>query len=590
MPSGREITGLNFVDFLNKGRSYVRAYRNKWRPGENGKKGQSRTGEQHHVGALRPDGTVVIGKKFLTKFPAFENKQWKFVDRDLLEIASDAIEPQLVDSEPEIELEPEPTTKHFLAVWALSGLAQNIGILQALEEVFDRAFAQQMMALAQYYLIEKDASAQGFIHWARYRKMSSHVERLTGQRISELYASVTLEKFEQFWARRFECLVERTGADGLRFCAFDSTSIGTFSASICDAEWGKAKQDPELKQVNLLVVADQSSRDVVYAFPYEGSINDVSTYEHVFGRMKALDFDMTKMVLVTDRGYSSNFNANTCITNGGHFLCGYPIAARGDVERFVLSDKGKLLEQPLTYSTVYGLHSASFKSPWSNPNQTTVNVHTHVYRSDELAHLQRTELKKKLITTLDALNRGETIAHNQWPAVKALVRKVIDPNSNPHMQSETMWVPNTQEFDRRYALAGVFALRSNCLSDPIEALRLYRDRNCVETAFRFLKNGINGDRLGITNSSYYGKLLMLMIAVTIRLQVQQRYAQFLETTPAEHHRMPGNSFSLMIKELDEHLVHQRPKTKRWVPDMLSKRKKIWLKEIFGVCEPPRSFF
>lgn len=48
--------------------------------------------------------------------------------------------------------------------------------------------------------------------------------------------------------------------------AFDSTSISTYSNTIEIAEYGHAKQNPELKQVNLFLVCDERSGEAVYAY------------------------------------------------------------------------------------------------------------------------------------------------------------------------------------------------------------------------------------------------------------------------------------------------------------------------------------
>lgn len=58
--------------------------------------------------------------------------------------------------------------------------------------------------------------------------------------------------------------------------AFDSTSISTYSGTILNAEYGKNKQGEELKQMNLCLVADKNAEEVLYAYEYQGSVNDVA--------------------------------------------------------------------------------------------------------------------------------------------------------------------------------------------------------------------------------------------------------------------------------------------------------------------------
>lgn len=104
------------------------------------------------------------------------------------------------------------------------------------------------------------------------------IEPISGQRISELFGRVTRAKVDQFFKARFARLLEaarlareekaKTNPEAINeplTIAFDSTSISTYSSTIEDAEYGKAKANPELKQVNLTLACDQKTGEVLYA-------------------------------------------------------------------------------------------------------------------------------------------------------------------------------------------------------------------------------------------------------------------------------------------------------------------------------------
>lgn len=86
------------------------------------------------------------------------------------------------------------------------------------------------------------------------------VEPIDGQRISELLGRVTRAKVELFFMARFNRLHKvarqireekaKTDPEAINeplTIAFDSTSISTYSSTIEDAEYGKAKDNPDLK-------------------------------------------------------------------------------------------------------------------------------------------------------------------------------------------------------------------------------------------------------------------------------------------------------------------------------------------------------
>ena len=75
----RSISDLNVIARTDKqGRSYVRAYKNVWVPKTDTKPGHSKMTEQHHLGALKPNGRVLISQKFLERYPEFAGVDWYY--------------------------------------------------------------------------------------------------------------------------------------------------------------------------------------------------------------------------------------------------------------------------------------------------------------------------------------------------------------------------------------------------------------------------------------------------------------------------------------------------------------------------------
>ena len=69
MATGQEILHLKLMSYKNKGKTYVRAYRNKWiapipEEAALGKKGRSVPAVQIQVGVIQPSGMVKMSSKF----------------------------------------------------------------------------------------------------------------------------------------------------------------------------------------------------------------------------------------------------------------------------------------------------------------------------------------------------------------------------------------------------------------------------------------------------------------------------------------------------------------------------------------------
>ena len=160
MTTSKDLGNLSFLVFTNRGRRYVRAYRNVWIPQVLDKKGKvlkagySKPKEQHQVGALLDNNRVLVSEKFTNKFPQFLGCDWYFYNRQLVdEETYDKITASQIPSETPQERSdkaatestqadsedtdvPEPTSKSFLPYFALSNLARKCGITNSLTSVF----------------------------------------------------------------------------------------------------------------------------------------------------------------------------------------------------------------------------------------------------------------------------------------------------------------------------------------------------------------------------------------------------------------------------------------------------------------------
>lgn len=139
---------------------------------------------------------------------------------------------------------------------------------------------------------------------------------------------------DNYFKRRYAACKEKTAKrpnsavqsmDSGMLPAFDSTSISTYSNTIEIAEYGHAKQNPELKQVNLLLVCDELTGEAVYAYEYNGSINDKGSMAPILDHMEASGFDLKNVTIVSDRGYKSMLNTQCLLDKGANLIQGLSI-------------------------------------------------------------------------------------------------------------------------------------------------------------------------------------------------------------------------------------------------------------------------
>ena len=154
------------------------------------------------------------------------------------------------------------------------------------------------------------------------------------------------------------------------------------------------------------------------------------------------------------------------------------------------------------------------KETWSNDTpagRLTEKIDLHLYRNMERAVQEARRMKKNAMQLVEILNQGKTVNPDFFKANKRFVLKHRD-----------QYALNINALSEAVELSGCFAIRSNCGLDAFEVLRIYRERNIIEQNFNQLKNWVDGDRLYATQSTYKGKILVFIIAESLRMVMLNR--------------------------------------------------------------------
>lgn len=584
---------FRFSTFRKGDSTYVYGYRNEWDP----EKKQSRIAKRIYVGTLNEiTGRVKLGKKYLSNHPEYEGKTLYFENRTLVERS---------DQDVAAEVEQRETSwasnnLSYAATWALWQFASKNRILHNLQAVFGKQLGTNLLALAIYQLLDGGAM-NGYEDWLPDNWLPVSAP-LSSQRISELLAQVDHGDMVNYFRLRFDRSKENyqkwleeltqnakkkgsaTPPSTLKkmYMALDSTAISTFSMTIEDAAYGHAKQNPELKQINLTLAVDFLNGDVCYAREDEGSITDKSVYKSILAQMKSYGFDLDETVLVTDRGYSSIMNLQSLFNTDVSFVAGVPIVEKG------LKDKFAKFREALCdlafYNSEYDVYCRTIKEDWKQNTEGGSIDRTcfvHLYRFPEIALSQQKQLLKKVDRALDKKRGGRVVDRDDWNFV---ARFITERKEEHDGREKKIWEKNLEALRSWERTAGCFVIRSDWLEDPIEALRIYRRRNIVEVAFRQFKVLNGGDRLYATQTSYMGKLMVHTIAQSLRMaitvQAKRRETQEL--------KLPDNSVEKLLTVLKKVRAVRAPTRSTWVVEPLTKKAQDML-ELLNLPKPPMTF-
>ena len=558
--------------YVRKGHTYVEAYRNEWDP----EKKRSRIAQRKYVGVLdTTTGRVRLGKKYLSENPQYEGKILYYEDKQLVERTPEEVQEEL-DKRVPSPLNDVVSYGASAACWLV---AQQSGMLEDLKKTFGAEVGADLLRLAVYQYLD-GGSMDCFEQWASQHWLPK-ARTFSGQRISEMLSKITHQDITSYLKLRNHRCVEhfnkvKTQAEELkktgprfRYLALDSTALSTYSVTISSAAYGYAKQNPELRQVNFTLGVDYLNGDVCYAYESEGSITDKSVYPHLVMELHHNGYNLQDTVIVTDRGYQSIYNIQRLLDIEINYVCGVPLTEESVKQLFERYKSS--LSNPAFLNGRLKVAARTSKELWEKATDSGplhLSTSLHLYKYPELAAQQAISLHQKIEEVLEKKNSGEKLHSADWSRVR---NYIVENNKN-------VWVKNIKGLEEFLTRAGCFAIRTNCIEDPFECLAVYKQRQIVETAFRQMKVLNGNNRLRCTERTYVGKLLLFVIAQSLRMRM-------LYTVKENEQRLdldlPGDSLDKAMAMLKGIMAIRPPSKAVWAGRPISKKARDIL-ELLGI--------
>lgn len=558
--------------YVRKGHTYVEAYRNEWDP----EKKRSRIAQRKYVGVLdTTTGRVRLGKKYLSENPQYEGKILYYEDKQLVERTPEEVQEEL-DKRVPSPLNEVVSYGASAACWLV---AQQSGMLEDLKKTFGAEVGADLLRLAVYQYLD-GGSMDCFEQWASQHWLPK-ARTFSGQRISEMLSKITHQDITSYLKLRNHRCVEhfnkvKTQAEELkkpgprfRYLALDSTALSTYSVTISSAAYGYAKQNPELRQVNFTLGVDYLNGDVCYAYESEGSITDKSVYPHLMMDLHHNGYNLQDTVIVTDRGYQSIYNIQRLLDIEINYVCGVPLTEESVKQLFERYKSS--LSNPAFLNGRLKVAARTSKELWEKATDSGplhLSTSLHLYKYPELAAQQAISLHQKIEEVLEKKNSGEKL-HS---ADRSRVRNYIVENN------KNVWVKNIKGLEEFLTRAGCFAIRTNCIEDPFECLAVYKQRQIVETAFRQMKVLNGNNRLRCTERTYVGKLLLFVIAQSLRMRMLYPVKENEQRLDLD---LPGDSLDKAMAMLKGIMAIRPPSKAVWAGRPISKKARDIL-ELLGI--------
>ena len=570
----------NFSSYTDKkGRTYIISYYNKW----DSVKKQSRVAKRIHVGRLNTDnGKVSLGKNYLEQHPEYIDCSVFYEDNRLV-VRSDE-EALSIQRDADIDLSWRCDCISFGLTYSLWEMAKRYGIISSLKAAFGED-GIELLRLGIYELCSHAMAMHNYEDWLSMYYLPD-AQPLSSQKISRLLATVTQEKIDNYFKLRLSRLTElhqqrkeyahkKGQYVPPLMMAMDSTSISTYSKSIDDAAFGHAKQDDFLKQVNLTLCVDYESGDVCYAYESEGSVNDMTIFPDIIMRMRNIGMDLSDILVVTDRGYSSVMNVQKQINVQIKFLTGVKLtedAVKAKIDRYKES-----LSNPVFMNGALGVYARTGEvEKWSSTcDGYTIDhdVYLHLYHSGTLGEQENVNFMRDVQRLLDIQNNKLKIDRNLWQRYSKYLEQ--------DKKTKT-WYLKADAVEKACRYNGYFALRTNEISNPFDALVIYRERNIVEVAFKQFKVLNGGERLYATGSTYKGKIFIHLLAQTLRMMMCVSAAGH----KADGKVLPGESLEKAMIQLKKLQATKAPGRGTYITKEIPKKTRD-LFDLFGIPYPKK---
>jgi hypothetical protein len=393
--------------------------------------------------------------------------------------------------------------------FVLAPIAERIGLRSILKSAFPELHAE-ILAMA-YYLATEGGALSLCSFWAKSH-LPELATSLSSQRISELLAALTTDRKQTFFAKWMK---KRLTDD---YLCYDITSVSSYSELNEYVKYGYNRDGESLPQLNLAMLFGQKSGLPVYFHRTPGNINDVSTLHNLVETFKALE--VGRMHYVMDKGFYSRKNVDDLVAHRDHFTLSVPLnnkwvqQAIDDIHDTIHGPEGyRKLDDEILYvnSRLY---------PWG-----TRRCYLHLYYNAGNRARAIDSFNESLLQYREELESGHPLAAHQKAYDEFFIVK-----TTPKRGMKVSF--NTEAINRHISrYAGFQALLSSGIKDPVEALRVYRDKDLVEKCFDDLKNSLDMKRLRMHSSATVdGRLFIQFIALILisALRKQMRESGLIE--------------------------------------------------------------
>jgi transposase len=382
-------------------------------------------------------------------------------------------------------------------------IAESIGLLSHLKQTFPE-YWKQIFTIATFLIFENKAimECKYFIE----ENITFRVGTLFSQRTSELFFNINYQEYNNFISNWFNFIKER------EYIAYDATSIPSYSLKNEFVEFGKAKSNPALKQVNLCLLYGEKSKLPVYQTVYSGSLNDVTIILNVLKEFESI-VGTSDILFVNDKGFFSKNNIQQLLKTDIKFLIAVPCSNKDAKEIFdkIQGTHELSSSSSIIYTSKNSIRGTTIRVPWYGSQK----LYTHIFFDCYKALQADTELKEDLKELRTSYLNGELSKKDE-----AIFHKYFIVDQKISITSKNHIIDNEDEIQKCLWHEGWLIMISNHTKDTQDAYNIYVNKDCVEKAFREYKQNLGMDRIRTSSGKRFAnKASIAFIALILNSHI-----------------------------------------------------------------------
>lgn len=389
----------------------------------------------------------------------------------------------------------------------VDSIARKTQLMDVLESVFPEQW-EKILDLATYMMMTENNVMQYFEDYGYHHALFNE-SNFTDSTIGRLFDNMSIKDMDLFiraWVKMH--------ADKDIYISYDSTNMNCVAGNLELAEYGHAKDNPDLPQVNMSLGYNQTGNKPLFYSLYPGSIIDNTECEKMVERAKYYECENIGFIL--DRGYFSKKNIRYFERNGYDYIL-MTKGNAGFVQEAVEECQAILRNGYTNYIEEHELYGMTLEKDLFGTGETE---YVHVYYDGIQAEKEKIIINgryKKMDEIMEEKVQRKTQRKEDVKAYEGYYKVRFDDNG--YLLAYQRKEKKIKEMVNK---VGYFVIITSKKMDAAEALSIYRDRDAVEKTFRMEKSYLGFDVFRVHDTEKLeSKVFISFVALILRNEIYQ---------------------------------------------------------------------